>query len=77
MKTVIILMLFIGLFFIANGVYEQKIKALEENPKIVYKFVPRTYYEEQLYGESVSTKMTDMFHGDQPWFMENSKKMKS
>lgn len=63
-------MLFIGIFFIANGVYEQKIKKIEENPKVVYKFVPRTYYDEQLFGESVSSKMADMFQSNQPWFMD-------
>ena len=42
MKTVIILILFLGVFFVINGVYEQKIENLQTKEKIVYKFVPRT-----------------------------------
>lgn len=70
MNTIVILILFIGLFFIVNGIYEQKIKAVEDNPKIVYKFIPRTYYEEQIFDNNVTSKMANMFNSnDQPWFM--------
>ena len=66
----VILILFIGLFFIVNGIYEQKLKSVEENPKIVYKFIPRTYYEEQIFDNNVTAKMSNMFNdNDQPWFM--------
>lgn len=74
MKSIVILFLFIGIFFIANGVYEEKIKSIEANPKIVYKFIPRTYYEEQLLDNNVTDKMNDMFtKDDQPWHMNNIK----
>jgi len=70
MKTIVILLLFIGLFFVTNGIYEEKIKSVEDNPKIVYKFIPRTYYEEQLFDSNVTDKMSNMFNAnDQPWFM--------
>ena len=72
MRTIIILILFVGLFFVVNGIYEEKIKSVEDNPKIVYKFIPRTYYEEQLSDNSVTSKMPDMFNkDDQPYFMRN------
>ena len=71
---IIVLVIFIGMFFILNGVYEQKLKAIENNPKIVYKFIPRTYYEEQLFDNKVSDKMSKMFNSDgQPWFMKYEK----
>lgn len=71
---IVVLVIFIGMFFILNGVYEQKLKTIESNPKIVYKFIPRTYYEEQLFDNKVSDKMSKMFNSDgQPWFMKYEK----
>jgi hypothetical protein len=70
MKAIIILLFFVGLFFIMNGIYEQKLKATESNKQIEYKFIPRTYYEEQLLSGvgDVTTKMASMFDGAGPWF---------
>lgn len=67
MKTIIVLVLFIGVFFIVNGVYEQKMKSLETKEKVVYKFIPRTYYEEQLREGGLGEKMHDMYNKDTPW----------
>lgn len=73
MKAFILLLLFIGLFMILNGIYEQKIKAIQEHKQVEYKFVPRTYYEEQLmnsYGD-ITNKMANMFNKASPWFDQN------
>lgn len=71
MKSIVILILFIGLFFIMHGVYEEKLKSIEKNPKIEYKFIPRTYYEEQIFDSDVMGKMSNQFNSDgQPWFMK-------
>lgn len=67
MKTVIILVLFIGLFMVTHGIYEQKLKTISEKEKIVYKFVPRTYYEEQLSENNVMKKLSSMFNDSSPW----------
>lgn len=71
MKTIIIILLFIGMFFVVNGVYEQKLKAIEANSKTEYKFIPRTYYEEQLAGQDINNKLTSMFDHASPWFDQN------
>jgi hypothetical protein len=74
MKTIVILILFIGLFLIMNGVYEEKLKNIETSPKIVYKFIPRTYYEEQMFDNDVMGKMAKQFNSDGlPWFMKSEK----
>ena len=71
---IVMLAIFIGLFLIMNGVYEQRLKSIENNPKIVYKFIPRTYYEEQLFDNNVSAKVANMFANDnQPWYMKDQK----
>jgi hypothetical protein len=67
MKTVIILILFLGVFFVISGVYEQKMENLQTKEKIVYKFVPRTYYEEQLRESNLDDKLYSMYNEDSPW----------
>lgn len=68
MKSFIILVLFIGMFLIMNGIYEQKLKAAQDDKKVEYKFVPRTYFEEQIGDSDVTSKMADMFNHAAPWF---------
>jgi len=75
MKTIIVLILFLGLFFIINGIYEQKLKDVETKEKVVYKFIPRTYYEEQLREGTLGEKMYDMYNGDSPWIQKTNGNM--
>jgi len=68
-KPIILLLIFVGLFMILNGIYEQKLSAVENKTKIEYRFVPRSYYEEQLSGHAeVTTKLGDMWNHASPWF---------
>jgi hypothetical protein len=67
MKSLVILTLFIGLFFVMQGVYEQKLAYAEANKKIEYKFVPRTYYEEQLDNSGFYDKVSPLFNSGTPW----------
>lgn len=72
MKSIILLFLFCGMFMIVHGIYEQKINEIEKNPRIEYKFVPRTYYDEQLSMESsFGEKYDRMFQTASPWFDNN------
>ena len=66
MKTVVVLILFIGMFFIVQGVYEQKLKESIENKKVEYKFIPRTYYEEQLESSELTSKVGKLYESN-PW----------
>ncbi len=70
MKAFILLLLFIGMFMIVNGVYEEKLKAVQAKKQIEYRFVPRTYYDEQLQAQEgqVMNTMDDMFSKASPWF---------
>jgi hypothetical protein len=68
-KSIILLLFFVAVILIIIGVYEQKLTVAEENKKIEYRFIPRTYYEEQI-GRSgdVTDKMANMFNKESPWF---------
>jgi hypothetical protein len=68
MKTLVIFVLFIGMFLIIQGVYEEKLKAANDNKQVVYKFIPRTYYEEQLADSDLTQKVAPMFNKTSPWF---------
>lgn len=73
MKSILVLLLFMGMFMIVHGFYEQQLKEIEKNPKVEYRFVPRSYYEEQLLdmdggeGSKASLHFKDMFQKDTPW----------
>lgn len=53
---------------IMTGIYEEKLKIAESNKKIEYRFIPRTYYEEQLSNSDLTSKMSNMFNYESPWF---------
>jgi len=56
---------------ITHGIYEQKLKGLHDDTKIVYKFIPRTYYEEQLADNNVMNKLGGMFSNDSTWMQKS------
>jgi hypothetical protein len=69
MRAILMFLFFTAIFLIITGIYEQKIDTLEQNKKIEYRFVPRTYLEEQLgNGGDVSDKYGTMFENASPWF---------
>lgn len=68
MKTLVILVLFVGMFLIIQGVYDEKLKVAQDKKQIVYKFIPRTYYEEQLQENELESKMSKMFSQVSPWY---------
>lgn len=69
MKSFLILLFFIASLFIITGIYEQKLAIAQQNKQIEYRFIPRTYYEEQMGdGAAVSDKYGSMFDKESPWF---------
>lgn len=66
MKIFIIFLLFVGMFMIIHGVYEEKLRIAEQNKKIEYKFIPRTLYEEQLSDSTLLDKIDSMYDSN-PW----------
>lgn len=64
-KTWLIFALFVGMLLIVHGIYEEKMQALQRNVKVEYRFIPRTYYEEQLMNAegTLSNTFRSMFQG--------------
>lgn len=69
MKSIIVFLFFVAAFMIIAGVYEQKLEVAQQNKKIEYRFIPRTFLEEQMgNGGTVSDKFGTMFDNESPWF---------
>lgn len=48
MKSLIVFILFVGMFLVISGVYEQRLAQAQQEKKIEYRFIPRSLYDEQL-----------------------------
>jgi hypothetical protein len=68
MKSVIFFLFFVGLILIIHGIYDQKYNELKNNMRVEYRFIPRTYYDEQLSKSTVSSNFKNMFNRESPWF---------
>ena len=72
MQLVAILLLVVGAFMVMQGIYEEKLTALKENVKVEYRFVPRSYYEEQMFDSQFKEKMAPIFQEDDQWYHRNT-----
>lgn len=61
MKLLIILVFFVGIIMIMNGIYEERIKQAEKKVKVVYKFIPRSYFDEQIFSSQFESKFSNIF----------------
>ena len=69
LKPIIMFLFFTAAFLVITGIYEQKLSAAEENRKIEYRFIPRTFYEEQLAKtNTVTEQVGNIFTNESPWF---------
>ena len=67
MKFLVITMLFVGGLMIIHGLYEDRYIRLKKNLDVKYRFIPRTYYEEQQRDDvenEKNTKYYDIFEND-------------
>ena len=71
MRSIIIFLFCFGVILIIHSIYEQKYQALMDNTRVEYRFIPRTYYEEQLANNPVSATYKNMFDKESPWFERN------
>ena len=62
MRSIALLLLFIGIVLVVIGYTKSTLKC--PPPKIEYRFVPRTFYEEQLSSGNVSKTFQSMFNTD-------------
>jgi len=60
--------MFVGMILIIHGIYDQKYKQLKNNMRVEYRFIPRTYYEEQLANSTISSQFQNMFNKESPWY---------
>jgi hypothetical protein len=74
MRALLMLSLFLGMLLVVHGIYEEKLAAASRNVRVEYRFVPRTFYEEQLADAegSLSDKFKTMFDGEDPIFDRRS-----
>lgn len=67
MQSIVVFLLFIGMLMVVHGIYDEKLRALKDNVRVEYRFIPRTYYEEQLAGADLMGTYKNMFERDSPW----------
>ena len=71
MKSIILFLFFLGIMMLIHGIYEQKYQSLKQNVRVEYRFIPRTFYEEQLAeNPTVASSFKNMFQRDL-WFDRN------
>jgi hypothetical protein len=68
MQTIVVLLMFIGMALVMHGIYDEKQRALEENVRVEYRFLPRTLYDEQLSQTDMAGTFKGMFDRESPWF---------
>lgn len=71
MKSIIFFLFFVGMILVIHGIYQQKYSELEKNLRVEYRFIPRTYYDEQLSDSTVSAQFKNMFSKESPWYDRN------
>jgi hypothetical protein len=64
------LLLFISAFIIITGIHEQRLAQAKDNKEVVYRYIPRSALDEQLYGTPASTHFLSMFADKEtPWVL--------
>jgi hypothetical protein len=71
MKLLIFVILVMGVFLITYGIYEEKLRIAKEKVKVEYRFIPRSYYEEQLFDSNFGKKLAPLFEEDSQWYERN------
>lgn len=71
MRSIIIFFFCLGIFLIIHSIYEQKFQSLKKNIRVEYRFIPKTYLEEQLAQAPETSLFKGMFDKESPWFSRN------
>jgi hypothetical protein len=61
------LLVFLGLFLVVSGIYEEKLQHLQNSVKTEYKFVPRTQYQESIVSADLKSLYRPTFIAEDPW----------
>lgn len=70
MKSIIILLFLIGVSMVLVGYTRQY--SICPNPRIEYRYIPRTFYDEQLSNENVLKQFSSMFEDTNPWIKDRN-----
>lgn len=70
MRSIVLLLFFIGLMFIIVG-YQKQLNIIP-NPKIEYRYIPRTFYDEQLSSGNVLKQFSSLFENENPWIKDRN-----
>lgn len=65
--AIVILLLFVGSLFIAIDIVKIQSGYYSKDPKIIYKYIPRTFQEEQEDPIAISDIFDTMFSQPSPW----------
>lgn len=64
MKSVILVLLVVGIVFCAMGYQKKIIKNMETKTIVEHRFIPRSIYEEQFGQVNLQQSFQDMFEGE-------------
>ena len=70
MKSIVILLFIIGVIMILVGYTRQY--SICPNPKIEYRYIPRTFYDEQLTNQNILKQFSSMFQDENPWVVDRN-----
>lgn len=68
-KAIILVLVFVGILFITVSIARVPNNPPEQNQKIIYKYIPRSFEEEQLDPVYVSEIFETMFSQPSPWLV--------
>lgn len=67
MNPVVVLLLFAGFALVLHAVHEERVRRLEREVRVEYRFIPRTLYEDQMAQTDVAGRFKGMFETPSPW----------
>jgi hypothetical protein len=68
MQLLLFLLLLVGIVMVMYGIYEERYQQIKNDVRVEYRFVPRTYYEEQLFDNQFKSKVSPIFNQDDEWY---------
>jgi hypothetical protein len=68
-KSIIMLLVFLGIIFIIVDVVKIKEGLVDREPKIIYRYIPKSFDEEQMEPVFASEIFETMFSQPSPWIL--------
>ena len=68
-KAIILILIFVGILFVTVEVVRVYAGLNKTDPKIEYRYIPRTFEEDQLDPIYVSEVFSDMFQNSSAWIL--------